>query len=101
MIKPQPNPSRLLARLGLIEGLSLLLLIGVAMPLKYLAASPMPVRIGGMLHGLFFMAYVGLLLVTARRHRWPLPATLMGLLVSMLPFGFLLSDDYLPADANK
>lgn len=92
------NTTRLLAKLGLIEGLSLLLLISVAMPLKYLAGNPLPVRIGGMLHGLLFVAYVGVLLLTARQRRWPLTTILIGVVVSTLPFGFWLSDDYLPAD---
>ena len=46
------------------RGVTLLeLLVGVAMPLKYLAGEPMMVRIVGSLHGLLFVLFVGLLRV--------------------------------------
>lgn len=45
---------------GLVEGVSTLLLFFVAMPLKYMADMPMAVTLVGSIHGLLFMAYVGL-----------------------------------------
>jgi hypothetical protein len=45
-----------LRRLCLIEGLSLLLLLGVAMPLKYLADQPLAVRYVGLVHGVLWLA---------------------------------------------
>lgn len=48
--------------LALVEGLSLLLLVFVAVPLKHLAHMPLPVRVVGMFHGLAFLAFVAALL---------------------------------------
>ena len=41
---------------SLLDGLSYVILLGIAMPLKYLADQPLAVRIVGSLHGLFFLA---------------------------------------------
>ena len=46
-----------LRQLALVEGLTLLVLILVAVPLKYAAHWPLGVRIVGPLHGLAFLAY--------------------------------------------
>ena len=43
--------------LGNIEGISYLLLLGVAMPMKYYFEMPMAVKITGMAHGVLFVAY--------------------------------------------
>ena len=43
---------------GLTEGVSYLLLLGVAMPLKYAAEVPEAVTVVGWIHGLLFMMYV-------------------------------------------
>ncbi|MEC9073494.1 MAG: DUF3817 domain-containing protein, partial [Myxococcota bacterium] len=50
--------------IGWIEGTSYLLLVGVAMPLKYLAGQPMAVKITGWIHGLLFMLFCLILLQT-------------------------------------
>lgn len=49
----------LLSRLrvfSLLDGLSYVALLGIAMPLKYFADKPMAVTIVGSLHGFFFLA---------------------------------------------
>src|SRR5690606_32019581 len=45
---------------GWFEGLSYLLLLGVAMPIKYVWGDPSWVSAVGMAHGLLFLAYIGL-----------------------------------------
>ncbi|MEL0005162.1 MAG: DUF3817 domain-containing protein, partial [Opitutales bacterium] len=47
--------------LGNIEGISYLLLLGIAMPMKYFFGFPMAVKIVGMAHGVLFIAYCLLL----------------------------------------
>ena len=42
--------------IAVLEGVSFLVLLGIAMPLKYYAALPSAVRVGGSLHGLLFVA---------------------------------------------
>ena len=52
---------RTLRILGNVEGVSYLLLLGVAMPLKYAFGLPLAVKIVGMAHGVLFLAYCALL----------------------------------------
>jgi integral membrane protein len=77
---------------GAAEGISYLLLLGVAMPLKYLADMPLAVRIIGSAHGGLF---VSLVLVTA--YAWGSKAlttkdSARVMLASLLPFGPFLID---------
>ena len=51
--------------IGLIEGLSFVVLLAVAMPLKYLYGMPGAVSIVGMLHGIFFIIYGVALMLSA------------------------------------
>jgi integral membrane protein len=72
---------------GWIEGTSWLLLFGVAMPLKYLAGQPGPVRVVGMAHGLLWLLYLAALVYTAWRLKWKPVALMVGFFASILPFG--------------
>ena len=51
------NPVAFLRSVALAEAVSYLVLLGIAMPLKYLANMPMAVRIVGSLHGLLFVVF--------------------------------------------
>ena len=73
--------------LGLLEGLSFLLLVGVAMPLKYVWGEPQAVRVVGMAHGVLFLAYLGATLQTAFDLSWTRRRTVLVGLASLLPFG--------------
>lgn len=72
---------------GWAEGISFLLLLGVAMPLKYLAGQPGAVRLVGMAHGVLFILYVCCALQAAWVHRWNWQRTGLVLLASLLPAG--------------
>lgn len=69
------------------EGLSLLVMFLVAMPLKYLAGHPEAVLVVGWVHGLLFIAYVGALLLAARDQGWSLGWVAVGFVASLLPAG--------------
>lgn len=69
-----------------IEGLSFVLLLFVAMPLKYFAGFPIAVRVVGMLHGLLFIAYIVTLLLAASRAGWTAKKTALAFLASLVPF---------------
>ena len=72
---------------ALFEGSSLLLLLFVAVPLKYYAGIPEAVKIVGPIHGVLFLCFVMLLLIhAAKNHLSPLK-TLSGLVASLIPFG--------------
>ena len=77
---------------GFLEGISFLALLGIAMPLKYLAGRPEAVRVVGMAHGVLFILYVVLVLLARREQRWPLRTTAWLLVAAFLPFGPFLAD---------
>jgi integral membrane protein len=74
-------------RVAILEGLSFLVLLGIAMPLKYLAGLPLAVRVVGLVHGLAFLAYAKLLLEALATREWPTRTVLLGLLAGFLPAG--------------
>ena len=71
----------------MLEGASFLLLLFVAMPLKYMAGEPGMVRVVGMAHGVLFVLYLFAVLQAHLAYRWPLTRSLMLALASVLPFG--------------
>lgn len=75
---------------GRAEAVSFLVLLGIAMPLKYAAGEPEAVRWAGMAHGLLFLAYVALLAQVSVTEGWPGKRAVLGLVASVLPFGPLL-----------
>lgn len=81
-----------LRRFGFVEGASLILLMFVAMPLKYLADFDLAVRYVGMAHGGLFMVFVGWALFAAREVKWTLEKTLGALVASVIPFGPFVAD---------
>lgn len=83
------------------EGLSYVLLVGVAMPLKYLLDIPAAVRVVGMAHGVLFIAFVVSLVLAWREARWR-PGLPVGVfLLSMIPLGAVGIEAWLRADARR
>jgi integral membrane protein len=78
--------------IALLEGASFLLLLGVAMPLKYFAGMPAAVRVVGSVHGLLFVAYAIVTAVLLARRRWTLARASAAMLASLLPFGTFVFD---------
>ncbi len=81
---------RLVRLSGLLEGVSLLALLFVAMPLKYAAGMPMAVRIVGSLHGGLFLWFLLCLLQAHVELRPRLSTSLLLLGSAVVPFGFLI-----------
>ena len=75
--------------LGRWEAMSLIVLLAIAMPLKYVYGYPLAVRVVGTLHGVLFMAYVGIALVFARHDGWGVAKLMRCWIASCLPFGTL------------
>jgi integral membrane protein len=73
--------------LAFLEGTSLIVLLGVAMPLKYLAGIALATRVMGLLHGLAFLAYAVTLLDAFATRRWPRRTVGLGMLAAFLPGG--------------
>ena len=81
------TPLGRLLKIGFAEGLSFLALLFIAMPLKYMADMPTPVRIVGMLHGVLFVMYAFALLHATITYQWKMKKALIAFLLSFLPFG--------------
>lgn len=78
---------RLLWWIGRLEAISYLLLLGIAMPLKYAAGMPMAVRVVGLIHGVLFVLYVMALARVVTAEKWPWQRGLAGFLASLVPLG--------------
>ena len=77
--------------LSLIEGLSLLVLLFVAMPAKYRFGHDFVWPVG-MTHGVLWMAYVVASMLVSHLLRWSVLAWLLALVSSVVQFGFVLLD---------
>lgn len=77
---------------GFAEGISFLLLLGIAMPLKYIMGLPAAVRVIGMAHGVLFVLYVLLVIVVKIERNWSFTKMLLALLASLVPFGTFWAD---------
>jgi integral membrane protein len=85
---------RLTHRIGFWEGISYLLLLFVAMPLKYVMDFPEAVRWIGSLHGFLFVAFMVMLYFSLMTKVLTLKAVIRAFLLSLIPFGtFYLSFD--------
>ncbi|WP_215223779.1 DUF3817 domain-containing protein [Echinicola shivajiensis] len=78
--------------ISIAEGASFLILVFIAMPLKYTMDMPMAVKYVGWAHGILFMAYVYLVFPTKSKLNWTFRRTLFALIASVLPFGPFLFD---------
>jgi len=78
--------------LGNIEGISYLLLLGVAMPMKYYFEMPMAVKITGMAHGVLFVAYCILLALCMKNFNWSLKFGAYLFIATLIPFGTFVTD---------
>ena len=86
-----------LRRLGFAEGVSTLVLFGIAMPLKYLADMPMAVRIVGSLHGFLFVCLSIMLLMAVSRVPISRGLAFVGVVAAIVPFGPFWFDRRLPS----
>jgi integral membrane protein len=85
----------------LLEGVSFLVLLFIAMPLKYLAGAPLAVRIVGSVHGLLFLVLLYMLFRTHVEHAWPVRRTMAALVSSLVPFGTFVFDRSLRQEVRQ
>lgn len=74
------------------EGFSFIVLLFIAMPLKYFAGMPEVVKYVGWVHGLLFVLYVLTLMTVKINLNWGFKKTLIAFLASLLPFGTFILD---------
>ncbi|MDY6467954.1 DUF3817 domain-containing protein [Acinetobacter faecalis] len=77
---------------GLLEGLSFLLLLFIAMPVKYMLGNPILVKYVGMGHGVLFVAFLAVLFIVCEKQKWSIKMFILGLVASILPFGPFVFD---------
>jgi integral membrane protein len=78
--------------IGFLEGISFLVLVFIAMPIKYWGGNPVPVQIVGQAHGLLFVLFVVYAVIMSVKHKWKLGITLQVLASSIIPFGTFYID---------
>jgi integral membrane protein len=81
------------------EGISYLVLLFVAMPLKYGFGIDMAVRIVGLAHGVLFLAYCATLALAARRLGARL--SLIAFVMSLIPAGTFWLENRLRRDERE
>ena len=86
------NPIAVLRATALIEGVSFLVLLFLAMPLKYIWEQPMAVRIVGAAHGGLWAAFCAMLFYTTIVAKWPLVRAALLFVAALIPFGPWLVD---------
>ena len=92
------NPIGRLRLIGLLEGTSFLLLLFVAMPLKYAAGLPEAVKYVGWAHGALFVLFIAALLHASSETGWSLGKIAGAFIASVLPFGTFILDRTLKRD---
>ncbi|MFL9844446.1 DUF3817 domain-containing protein [Flavobacterium rhizosphaerae] len=70
-----------------LEGISLLVLFLVAMPMKYMFDNESFIRPAGMAHGILFIAYIILAFLLKEEQNWGIKKFLLVCLASVIPFG--------------
>jgi integral membrane protein len=89
------NRIRNLRWVGIAEGISFLLLLFIAMPIKYMLGIPEVVKYVGWAHGVLFIAYIIAVFAAMRAMQWNLFWLLVALAASLVPFGTFVLDKQL------
>jgi integral membrane protein len=91
---------RQLRAVGILEAFSFIALLGIAMPLKYLAGMPGAVRVVGMVHGILFLLYLGAIVHAQITVHWPLRRVLLLLVAAIVPLGPFFAEGWLKREQN-
>ena len=88
---------RIFKIISTLEAISFLLLLFIAMPLKYLFGHPEMVKIAGMGHGVLFVLYVIGAYYMYEKLNWNFKTLAITVFCSVLPFGpFYVEKKFLP-----
>jgi integral membrane protein len=78
--------------ISFLEGMSYILLLFIAVPLKYLGGDEQYVKLLGMPHGILFVSYVIFAFLIKENKNWGMKDLGIVLLASILPFGTFYID---------
>ncbi len=101
MIKQLSTPVGRVRLVGIFEGISYLVLLGIAMPLKYFAHMPAAVSIVGMAHGILFICYCLTILLALLNGNISFVLSIQAFIASLLPFGPFFIDRKLAAEEQS
>ncbi len=73
--------------ISVLEVISFLVLLAIAMPLKYIWGLPEMVRIVGTAHGVLFLLYIAGAVYISQLLNWSTKQLIIAVLCSILPFG--------------
>lgn len=82
----------LLRIIGLLEGVSFLALLLIAMPLKYIFNIPDFIYSTGMAHGILFGLYGFFVIIVSQQMKWKKITIFYALFASVVPFGTFIAD---------
>ena len=87
--------------IALLEGISYIALLFIAVPIKYFGDDPQYVKLLGMPHGILFLAYIVLAIVLASEVKWSRKTLFIVLVASIIPFGtFYVDRNYLKPEQS-
>lgn len=90
------NQIRIFRWISILEGISFLVLLFLAMPLKYFFDYPQMVQVVGMAHGILFIAYLFGAIWMYKPLNWTMRTLIIVVVCSMVPFGpFYIENKYL------
>lgn len=95
MATPSLKDLRSFIKIAFIEGISYLLLLCIAMPLKYFADIPEGVKYIGWAHGVLFVLFCFYLLKVWIGYKWSFWKTTVAFLSSLIPFGTFILEKQL------
>lgn len=78
--------------LAFLEGFSFIVLVFIAMPLKYIGQNEILVKLFGMPHGILFILYVVAVILLKSKMKWNKITTVILLIASFIPFGTFYVD---------
>ena len=85
-----------------LEGVSYILLLFIATPIKYIVGNPEFVKLLGMPHGILFILYIILAFLIKGDMKWSTKIFSFVLLASIIPFGtFYIEKKYLNPDTHE
>ena len=87
--------------IGIAEGISFLILVFIAMPLKYIFHYPLAVKMFGWAHGVLFVSFIYFAFDVFGSFKKPFSWLVKAGLASVLPFGTFILDKELKKEEHS
>ena len=78
-----------------IEGLSYIILLFIAMPIKYYFGFPLATKVMGSIHGALFVIFIYRLYKVSRKIGFSFKENILYFILSLIPFGSFYTDRFL------